>query len=148
MERERKEKKGGSWNQRAREGEVEEGGRRRRASLPPCRRVAVRKEETLSERKSSARKESRCASIAALPPPSHLPSRTTLRMHRRDRRVEIGRRRKKEEALFALLHPVTVRGVTVVAAVRGCVTEPLSPENSAASLGFTIGASDRREGQA
>ncbi|XP_072083294.1 uncharacterized protein [Arachis hypogaea] len=67
-------------------------------------------------------------------------------MHRRDRRVEIGRRRKKEEALFALLHPVTVRGVTVVAAVRGCVTEPLSPENSAASLGFTIGGKGKLKG--
>ena len=50
-----------------------------------------------------------------------------------------GRPRKKEEALFALLRPVAVRGVTVVAAVRGCVTEPLSLENSAASLGSTVG---------
>ncbi|KAL4337585.1 hypothetical protein AHAS_Ahas12G0124900 [Arachis hypogaea] len=93
----------------------------------------------LSERKSSARKERRCASIAALPPPSHLPSRTTLRTHRRDRRVEIGRQRKNEEALFSLLCPVAVCGVTVVTAVRGCITEPLSPENSAASPGFTTG---------
>ncbi|XP_057730341.1 uncharacterized protein LOC130945657 [Arachis stenosperma] len=45
---------------------------------------------------------------------------------------------KKEESLFALLCPVALRGVTVVAAVRGCITEPLSPENSAASPGFTI----------
>ncbi|KAL4357087.1 hypothetical protein AHAS_Ahas09G0151600 [Arachis hypogaea] len=84
-------------------------------------------------------KERRCASIAALPPPSHLPSQTTLRTHRRDRRVEIGRGRKKEEALSALLRPVTVRGVTVIATIRGCVTEPLSPKNSSASLGFTTG---------
>ncbi|QHN95452.1 uncharacterized protein DS421_18g609740 [Arachis hypogaea] len=62
--------------------------------------------------------------------------------------MEIGRRRKNEEALFALLCPVAVCGVTVVAAVRGCVIEPLSPENSTASPGFTTGASDRREGQA
>ncbi|KAL4337424.1 hypothetical protein AHAS_Ahas12G0108800 [Arachis hypogaea] len=41
------------------------------------------------------------AGCCQLPPPSHLPSRTTLRTHRRDRSVEIGRRRKKEEALFA-----------------------------------------------
>ncbi|KAL4357118.1 hypothetical protein AHAS_Ahas09G0155200 [Arachis hypogaea] len=61
----------------------------------------------------------------------------TLRMHRRDKRMKGGRPRKKEEALFALLRPVAVRGVTVVAAVRGCVTEPLSLENSAASLGST-----------
>ncbi|KAL4365615.1 hypothetical protein AHAS_Ahas07G0123800 [Arachis hypogaea] len=88
------------------------------------------------------------AGCCQLPPPSHLPSRTTLRTHRRDRRVEIGSRRKMKEALFALLHPVAVRGVTVVAAVRGCVTEPLSPENNVASPGFTIGASNRRERQA
>ncbi|KAL4381375.1 hypothetical protein AHAS_Ahas04G0127200 [Arachis hypogaea] len=138
-ERERKEKKGRNWNQRTREGEGEEGGRRQRASLPPHRRVAVRKEETLSKRKISVRKERRGAFIAVLLPPSHLPSRTTLRTNRRDRRVERGRRRKKEEALFALLRPVAIRGVTVVAAVRGCVTEPLSPEKSAASPGFTTG---------
>ncbi|QHO07551.1 uncharacterized protein DS421_14g464670 [Arachis hypogaea] len=88
------------------------------------------------------------AGCCQLPPPSHLPSRTTLRTHRRDRRMEIGRRRKKEEALFALLCPVAVCGVTVVAAVRSCVTEPLSPKNSAASPGFTTGALNRREGQA
>ncbi|QHO41211.1 hypothetical protein S245_015933 [Arachis hypogaea] len=93
---------------------------------------------------SSSLRAGRCQ----LPPPSHLPSRTTLRMHRRDRRVKRGRRRKKEEALFALLHPVAVRGVTVIAAVRGCVPGPLSSENSAASPGFTAGASDMREGQA
>ncbi|QHO01506.1 uncharacterized protein DS421_13g415700 [Arachis hypogaea] len=79
------------------------------------------------------------AGCCQLPPPSHLPSQTTLRTHRRDRRGEIRRQRKKEEALFALLCPVAVHGVTVVTAVRGCVTEPLSPENSAASPGFTTG---------
>nr|XP_025684539.1 uncharacterized protein LOC112785291 [Arachis hypogaea] len=93
---------------------------------------------------SSSSRAGRCQ----LPPPSHLPSWTTLRTHKKDRRVERGRRRKKEEALFALLRPVAVCGVTVVAAVRGCVTEPLSPENSTTSPGFTAGASDRREGQA
>ncbi|RYR29677.1 hypothetical protein Ahy_B01g054128 isoform A [Arachis hypogaea] len=36
--------------------------------------------------------------------------------------------------------PVAVCVVTVVTAVRGCVTEPLSPKNSAASPGFTAGA--------
>ncbi|QHO52200.1 uncharacterized protein DS421_2g37480 [Arachis hypogaea] len=61
-ERERKEKKGKNWNQRARERQGEEGGRRRRA-LSPCRRVAVRKGETLSKRKSCLMKERRCASI-------------------------------------------------------------------------------------
>ncbi|XP_020965644.1 uncharacterized protein LOC110266099 [Arachis ipaensis] len=86
------------------------------------------------------------AGCCQLPPPSHLPSRTTLRTHRRDRRVEIGRRRKKEEALFALLRPVAVRGVTVVGAVRGCFTEPLSPENSAASPGFTTGGKGKLKG--
>ncbi|XP_020977671.1 uncharacterized protein LOC107630993 isoform X4 [Arachis ipaensis] len=35
--------------------------------------------------------------------------------------------------------PVAVCVVTVVTAVRGCVTEPLSPKNSAASPGFTAG---------
>ncbi|KAL4374399.1 hypothetical protein AHAS_Ahas05G0177900 [Arachis hypogaea] len=111
---------------------------------------AVKKEESLSERKSSVRKESRCASIAAVSSRSAVAKgsrrcrrlhreRTTLRTHRRDRRVEIGRRRKKEEALFALLYPVAVRGVIVVADVRVCITEPLSPKNSAASPGFTIG---------
>ncbi|KAL4287382.1 uncharacterized protein DS421_19g655200 [Arachis hypogaea] len=93
---------------------------------------------------SSSSRAGRCQ----LPPPLHLPSRTTLRTHRRDRRVEIGRRMKKEEALFALLRPVAIRGVTIIAAVKGCVTEPLSPKNNAASPGFTTGASDRREGQA
>ncbi|QHO56363.1 uncharacterized protein DS421_3g73090 [Arachis hypogaea] len=73
---------------------------------------------------SSSSRAGRCQ----LPPPSHLPSRTMLRTHRRDR--------------FA------VRGVTVVAAVRGCVTAPQSSENSIASPGFTTGTSDRREGQA
>ncbi|XP_020969410.1 uncharacterized protein LOC110267897 isoform X3 [Arachis ipaensis] len=82
---------------------------------------------------SSSSRAGRCQ----LPPPSHLPSWTTLRTHKKDRRVERGRRRKKEEALFALLRPVAVCGVTVVAAVRGCVTEPLSPENSTTSPGFT-----------
>ncbi|QHO38876.1 uncharacterized protein DS421_4g124230 [Arachis hypogaea] len=62
--------------------------------------------------------------------------------------MEIGRRRKKEEPLLTLLRPVAVRRVTVVSAVRGYVTERLSPENSAASSGFTTEASDRREGQA
>ncbi|KAL4276081.1 hypothetical protein AHAS_Ahas20G0171500 [Arachis hypogaea] len=63
----------------------------------------------------------------------------TLRTRRRDRRMEGGRLRKKEEALFAQLRPVAVRGVTVVAAVRGCVTEPLSLENNAASYSRVIG---------
>ncbi|XP_057760465.1 uncharacterized protein LOC130980840 [Arachis stenosperma] len=62
-----------------------------------------------------------------------------LRMHRRDRCVEGGRPRKKEESLFALLRLVSVHGVTVVAAIRGCVTEPLLLENSTASLGSTSG---------
>ncbi|KAL4373213.1 hypothetical protein AHAS_Ahas05G0059300 [Arachis hypogaea] len=60
-------------------------------------------------------------------------------MRRRDRCVEGGKPRKKEESLFALLRPVSVRGVTVVAAIWGCVTEPLLPENSTASLGSTSG---------
>ncbi|RYR50566.1 hypothetical protein Ahy_A07g037187 isoform C [Arachis hypogaea] len=60
-------------------------------------------------------------------------------MHRRDRRVKRGRQRKKEEALFSLLRPVAVRGVTVVAAVMGYATGPLSSENSAVSPGFTAG---------
>ncbi|XLU65743.1 hypothetical protein S245_024952 [Arachis hypogaea] len=92
----------------------------RRGKLPPS---------------SSSLRAGRCQ----LPPPSHLPSRTTLRMHRRDRRVKRGRQRKKEEALFSLLRPVAVRGVTVVAAVMGYATGPLSSENSAVSPGFTAG---------
>ncbi|XLR43956.1 hypothetical protein S83_028616, partial [Arachis hypogaea] len=80
-----------------------------------------------------------------LPPPSHLPSPTTLRTRRRDKGVEGGRPRKKEEALFVLLRPVAVRGVTVVAAVRSCVTEPLSPENSIASPGSTADGNENHE---
>ncbi|KAL4276214.1 hypothetical protein AHAS_Ahas20G0184800 [Arachis hypogaea] len=56
--------------------------------------------------------------------------------------MEGGRPRKKEESLFALLRPVSVRGVTVVAAVKGCVIEPLSPD-SAASPGSTATVSGR-----
>nr|XP_025687387.1 uncharacterized protein LOC112789636 [Arachis hypogaea] len=65
-----------------------------------------------------------------------------LRMRRRDKGVEGGRPRKKEEAMFVLLCPVAVRGVIVITAVRGCVTEPLSPENSVASPRFTAVAED------
>ncbi|RYQ98611.1 hypothetical protein Ahy_B07g086367 [Arachis hypogaea] len=137
-ERERKEKKGGSWNHRTIEGgDVEREEELREEGAPlclhRCRQFAFCCRRGKSPPSSSSSRASRCQ----LPPPSHLPSRTTLRMHRRDRRMERGRRRKKEEALFALMRPVAVRGVTIVAASRGCVTEPLSPENSAASPGFT-----------
>ncbi|KAL4394847.1 hypothetical protein AHAS_Ahas02G0192900 [Arachis hypogaea] len=149
MERERKEKKGGSWNQRAREEEREEGGRHRQEGGDVQREEELSKEgaptvppSPLSVRVLLSPKQA--AAIVVFITSGSLPTSSTITSpitddgkDAQERQTRGGRKtEEKKEALFALLCPVSVRGVIIVATVRGCVTEPLSPKNSTASPGF------------